>query len=225
MLSISPFKTKNSESYFQVLRICISTQLLRAQIACCTLIVFSAHATVNLTGKVINMTGDAESNVTVALKDSGLSSTTEFYWGDDMSEATMKKCAEYNTKFSSQTEHVASREPNAFGLYDMSGNISERVHDWINTYPSEEQIDPIGPMKGDPEAFVMKGGGFRHPEPKYIQSAIRWYSDNPITGGHEERHHSIGPYGDKYCRPGFRVARGLIPGKEVQSLKPDKMKM
>jgi formylglycine-generating enzyme required for sulfatase activity len=152
-------------------------------------------------------------------------STTEFYWGDDASEATVKQYAVYNTKMSTQTEYVASLKPNAFGLYDMSGNISERVHDWMGAYTADDQIDPIGPMKGVPESFVIKGGGFRHPSAKFLRSAIRWCSDNNKTGGHEERHHSHGPYEDKYCRPGFRVSRGLIPGKDVQELKPDVMRM
>jgi len=55
------------------------------------------------------------------------------------------------------TLQVGSKEPNAWGLYDMSGSVMEWVWDWFESYGGEE-TDPEGPLSG---AFrVSRGGGW-----------------------------------------------------------------
>ena len=51
---------------------------------------------------------------------------------------------------------VGQKDPNGFGLYDMSGNVGEWVWDWFGNYSPEDQTDPRGPEQG--ERRVERGG-------------------------------------------------------------------
>jgi formylglycine-generating enzyme required for sulfatase activity len=47
---------------------------------------------------------------------------------------------------------------NAFGLFDMHGNVWEWCEDWYGPYPSAEATDPVGPGSGS--SRVIRGGGW-----------------------------------------------------------------
>lgn len=56
------------------------------------------------------------------------------------------------------TIEVGHFKPNAFGLYDMHGNVSEWVWDYYGEYPSTTSSNPTGADEG--ELKIYRGGGW-----------------------------------------------------------------
>jgi len=66
----------------------------------------------------------------------------------------------YSNNSDSQTHPVGQKQPNAWGLYDMQGNVAEWVQDWYDAtyYKSSPASDPQGPAKG--YTRVLRGGSW-----------------------------------------------------------------
>jgi formylglycine-generating enzyme required for sulfatase activity len=67
------------------------------------------------------------------------------------------------------TSPVGQKMPNAWGLYDMHGNVFEWCNDWIDGYAGDV-TDPVGPGTGD--SRVLRGGDWGH-IPLLCRSAYR----------------------------------------------------
>lgn len=79
--------------------------------------------------------------------------TTGSYAGD------LNAMAWYDSNSDNKTHIVKTKLPNAWGLYDMSGNVWEWCSDSYGDYPSGAVIDPFSPnYSGD--VRVVRGGGW-----------------------------------------------------------------
>ncbi|MGA8141155.1 MAG: formylglycine-generating enzyme family protein [Desulfobaccales bacterium] len=75
---------------------------------------------------------------------------------------------------------VAQKHPNAWGIYDMHGNVLEWCQDWYGDYPLSTGPDPLGPKSGS--GRVIRGGSW-FSSAKTCRSASR-FSWSPQSGSH-----------------------------------------
>lgn len=82
--------------------------------------------------------------------------TVEAHYGI-AAELPLGEIAWHQENSASTTHPVAELAANAFGLYDVLGNVSEWVWDRYGVYPEGPAIDPSGPLEGE---RIGRGGGF-----------------------------------------------------------------
>ncbi len=103
-------------------------------------------------------------------------STTTYYWGAAIDDGYL--WYETNSGGNSALQ-TGTRKPNAWGLYDMSGNVQEWCSDWYEAYGGTAVTDPAGPASGTKR--VNRGGGWLSPS-SYCRSADR-RSNTPSSSG------------------------------------------
>ena len=82
--------------------------------------------------------------------------TTAYYSGD--TEADLERAGWYDANGNMTTHPVGQKEPNAWGLYDMHGNLREWCQDWYGGYEAGTATDPQGPGTGTYR--VLRGGSW-----------------------------------------------------------------
>ncbi len=117
---------------------------------------------------------------------------SRYWWGDKMQggKANCKDCVSQWDRNAPAV--VGSYAPNAFGLYDMNGNVWEWVSDcWHPSFagaPSDERSWE----EKDCRQRVLRGGSWRN-DATYLYSTSRFYYDADV----------------RYALHGFRVAKSL----------------
>ncbi len=113
-------------------------------------------------------------------------STSTFGVGDDPEK--VKDYAWYDDNADSETSQIGKKKPNAWGLYDMSGNVREWVYDFYSPMAYKEAakqtpaVNPKGPKTG--KVHVARGGDYSSPA-EDLRSAARsfeepwWRSGDP----------------------------------------------
>jgi len=81
---------------------------------------------------------------------------TTYHNGND--ESALRKVAWYSGNSGAKTQAVGSLPSNAWGLFDMLGNVAEWCDDYYGAYPVHEVTDPTGPPNGTTR--VMRGGAW-----------------------------------------------------------------
>jgi len=67
----------------------------------------------------------------------------------------------YDRNSNESTQPVSRLAPNAWGLFDMRGNVYEWCFDWSGAYAMGAVTNPIGPASSKEGQRVMRGGSFR----------------------------------------------------------------
>jgi formylglycine-generating enzyme required for sulfatase activity len=95
-------------------------------------------------------------------------SSSKYSFGN--SEGGLGKYAWYDDNSGGKAHPVSQKKPNAWGLYDMHGNVWEWVEDWYGDYPSGAVTDPSGPSGGSYRVFR---GGSWNDESWFLPCALR----------------------------------------------------
>jgi formylglycine-generating enzyme required for sulfatase activity len=142
-----------------------------------------------MTGKTYRLLAEAEWEYAARA-----GTATIYPWGDEIGQgnANCNGCgSQWDNK---RTAPVGSFAANAFGIYDMAGNVSQWVEDCWNDNYNGAPIDGSAWTSGDCNRRVIRGGSWNG-DPQDLRSANRGWD---ATEG-------------RYVFLGFRVARTLAP--------------
>lgn len=104
--------------------------------------------------------------------------TTNYYWSNTWDTTTANRYCWNGYNSNSRTQAVGTKLPNAFGLYDMAGNVWEWCNDWYGTYTSGSQTDPTGATTGSYR--VLRGGSWYYDDVYVFRAGLR-VNSSPVS--------------------------------------------
>jgi formylglycine-generating enzyme required for sulfatase activity len=106
--------------------------------------------------------------------------TTAYFFGDDSS--ALSRYAWYFGSSDGTSHPVGQKPPNAWGLYDVHGNVFEWTQDWFSGkyYAESPETDPQGPSSG--AGRVARGGSWSY-NAESARSAYREFLVPDARGG------------------------------------------
>ncbi len=117
---------------------------------------------------------------------------TSYCYGNNSDTVELAKYAWFEGNSASQTHPVGELSPNAWGFYDMHGNVTEWIQDYFDKdyYTKSPELDPAGPKEGRKRG--VRGGSWIN-QAYSCRSAARGY------------------YSEEYTDSdfGFRIARNI----------------
>jgi formylglycine-generating enzyme required for sulfatase activity len=123
----------------------------------------------------------------------------EYPWGDIIGKDNAN-CIGCGSQWDyKQTAPVGSFKQNAFGLYDMHGNVWQWVEDCyaeLGGAPTDGTA-PKAACRDSTSLRVVRGGSWQRP-PEFLRSSFRGFDPPPV----------------RYSFTGFRIARVLSPARK-----------